>query len=92
MEEHIGEVYDGVICGITQWGIYVELPNTVEGLIHVSVLSGDFFYYNEESYEMIGRDTGKTYKLGERIRVQVKSVDRLIGTVDLMLPEITDLV
>ncbi len=90
MEEHIGEVYDGVICGITQWGIYVELPNTVEGLIHVSVLSGDFFYYNKESYEMIGRDTGKTYKLGERIRVQVKSVDRLIGTVDLMLPEITD--
>lgn len=87
MEDHIGEVYDGVISGITQWGIYVELPNTVEGLIHVAVLSGDFFYYNEETYEMIGQETGKTYKLGEHIRIQVKSVDRLSGTVDFMIPE-----
>lgn len=87
MEDHIGEVYDGVISGITQWGFYVELPNTVEGLIHVAVLSGDFFYYNEETYEMIGQETGKTYKLGEHIRIQVKSVDRLSGTVDLMIPE-----
>ena len=87
MEDHIGEIYDGVISGITQWGIYVELPNTVEGLIHVSVLSGDFFYYDEESYEMVGRDTGKTYKLGEKVTIQVKGVDRLTGTVDFMVPE-----
>lgn len=87
MEDHIGERYEGVISGITQWGIYVELPNTVEGLIHVSILSGDFFYYDEETYEMVGRDTGKTYKLGERITIQVKGVDRLTGTVDFMLPE-----
>ena len=87
MEDHIGERYEGVISGITQWGIYVELPNTVEGLIHVSILSGDFFYYDEETYEMVGRDTGKTYKLGERLTIQVKGVDRLTGTVDFMLPE-----
>ena len=90
MEEHIGESYEGVISGITQWGIYVELPNTVEGLIHVSTLSGDFFYYDEETYEMVGRDTGKTYKLGQRITIQVKGVDRMSGTVDFMIPEEMD--
>lgn len=88
MEEHIGEIYDGVISGITQWGIYVELPNTVEGLIRVSTLSGDFFYYDEESYEMVGRDTGMTYKLGQRITIQVKGVDRMAGTVEFMIPEV----
>ena len=87
MEAHIGERYEGVISGITQWGIYVELPNTVEGLIHVSALSGDFFYYNEETYEMVGRDSAKTYKLGQRITIQVKGADRLAGVVDFMLPE-----
>lgn len=87
MEAHIGETYEGVISSITQWGIYVELPNTVEGLIHVSTLEGDFFYYNEETYEMVGRDSGKTFKLGQRITIQVKGVDRLAGTVDFMLPE-----
>ena len=75
MEERIGEIYEGVISGITQWGIYVELPNTVEGLIHVAALPGDYFCYDENSYEMVGQNTGKTYKLGERIRIQVKSED-----------------
>ena len=87
MEDHVGERYEGVISGITQWGIYVELPNTVEGLVHVSALAGDFFYYNEETYEMVGRDTGKTYKLGQRITVQVKGADRLAGVVDFIIPE-----
>ena len=87
MEAHIGEIYEGVISSITQWGIYVELSDTVEGLIHVSSLEGDFFYYNEETYEMVGRDTGKTFKLGQRITVQVKGADRLAGAVDFMLPE-----
>ncbi len=87
MEAHIGEIYEGVISSITQWGIYVELPNTVEGLIHVSTLEGDFFYYNEETYEMVGRDSGKTFKLGQRITIQVKGADRLAGAVDFMLPE-----
>ena len=90
MEERIGEIYEGVVSGITQWGIYVELPNTVEGLIHVSTLPGDYFYYNESTYEMVGQDTGKTYKLGERITIQVKSVDRFTRTVDFTIPEEDD--
>ena len=87
MEERIGEIYEGVVSGITQWGIYVELPNTVEGLIHVSTLPGDYFYYNESTYEMVGQDTGRTYKLGDRITIQVKGVDRFTRTVDFMIPD-----
>lgn len=86
MEERIGEVYDGVICGITQWGLYVELPNTVEGLIHVSALAGDYFYYDEEACEMVGKESGVSYKLGQRVTVQVKGVDRLARTVDFIFP------
>lgn len=86
MEERIGEIYDGVISGITQWGIYVELQNTVEGLIHVSALAGDYFYYDEEACEMVGRETGVAYKLGQRVTVQVKGVDRLARTVDFVFP------
>ena len=71
MEERIGNIYEGVISGITAWGIYVELPNTVEGMIHVSKLEGDYFYYREETYEMTGRDTGRTFKLGEKVRIAV---------------------
>ena len=87
MEEHIGEVYEGVISGITQWGIYVELPNTVEGLIHVAALTDDYYYYDESAYEMRGQDTGRTFKLGERVAVQVKDVDRSLRTVDFVLYE-----
>lgn len=86
MEERIGELYDGVISSITQWGIYVELPNTVEGLIHVSTLAGDYFYYDGEACEMVGKESGVTYKLGQRVTVQVKSVDLLAKTVDFVFP------
>lgn len=86
MEDHIGEVYEGVISGITQWGLYVELPNTVEGLIHVSALPGDYFYYDESTYEMVGKESGIVYQLGQRLNVQVKGVDLMARTVDFMLP------
>ncbi|MDE6748732.1 MAG: ribonuclease R [Lachnospiraceae bacterium] len=82
MANHIGEIYEGVISGITSWGIYVELPNTVEGMIHVSKLPGDYFYYDENSYEMIGQDTGKKYVLGEQIKIRVDGVERFTGTID----------
>lgn len=82
MSFHIGEEFDGVISGVTAWGIYVELPNTVEGMIHVSKLPGDYYFYKEDTYEMVGRDTGKTYSLGRKIRVVVDSVDMNLRTVD----------
>ncbi|MCM1175920.1 MAG: ribonuclease R [Blautia sp.] len=86
MEGHIGEVFEGVISGITSWGIYVELPNTVEGMIHVSKLPGDYFYYDESAYEMVGQDTGKKYRLGESLQVCVDGVERMTRSVDFSIP------
>lgn len=85
MEQKIGEVFEGVISGVTSWGIYVELPDTVEGMIHVSRLSGDYYYCNEETYEMIGRDTGRCFKLGQKIRIMVDGVDYLQKSIDFVL-------
>ena len=64
MAERFGQEFEGVISSITKWGIYVELPNTIEGLIHVTNLYDDHYNYIEERYEMVGEHTGKTYKLG----------------------------
>ena len=87
MEERIGNIYEGVISSITAWGVYVELPNTIEGMIHVSMLPGDYFYYEEESYEMVGQATDKRYKLGERIKVRVNGTDKIARTIDFVIPE-----
>lgn len=82
MEQHIGETYMGVISGVTEWGFYVELPNTVEGLVHVTTLTDDYFHYNESTYELIGEATGRRYKLGQRIEVVVSGTDRWMRTID----------
>lgn len=87
MAEHIGESYEGVISGVTNWGIYVELENTVEGLVHISKIPGDYFSYREESYELIGAATGKKYVLGQRVKVIVNSVDMVLRAVDFILDE-----
>lgn len=89
MENKIGQIYEGVVSGITAWGIYVELANTVEGMIHVSKLTGDYYYCNEETYEMIGRDTGNCFKLGQKIRIMVDGVDHMQKSIDFVLaPEL----
>ncbi len=87
MEDRIGESFDGVISGVTSWGIYVELPDTVEGLIHVSKLSGDYFCYHEESCEMVGERTGRCFKLGMPVRITVDSCDRFNKTIDFSLDD-----
>ena len=84
MERRIGEVFEGVISGMNPYGFYVELPNTVEGMVRVSELDGDYYVFNEERYEMVGERTGKKYKLGQPIRVQVVSVDRYLKTIDFL--------
>lgn len=82
MQQHLGEVYEGVISGVTRWGAYVELPNTVEGLVHVSNMMDDHYEYVEDSYEMVGEHTGKTYRLGQPVKIKVLSVDKLSRTID----------
>lgn len=87
MEQHIGEICEGVISGVTEWGFYVELPNTIEGLVHVTTLTGDYFRYQEETYELIGETTGVRYKLGQKVQVEVTGTDRLLRTIDFRLAE-----
>ena len=87
MSQHLWEVYEGVISGVTAWGIYVELPNTVEGLVRAASLQGDYFEYNENEYAMVGTHTGKAYKLGEKVRVQVVAADKMTRTIDFELAE-----
>lgn len=87
MEDHIGEIYEGVISSITAWGVYVELPNTIEGMIHVSMLPGDYFYYDEETYEMVGQATDIRYKLGQTLKVRVNATDKISRTIDFVIPQ-----
>ena len=82
MSEHIGEVFEGVISGVTEWGFYVELPNTVEGLVHVTTLTDDYYHYDERSYELVGETTNSRYKLGQKIKVYVASTDKIVRTID----------
>ena len=87
MEARIGESFEGVISGVTGWGIYVELPNTVEGLVHVSKMTDDFYVYDEQRCEMRGEDTGRVWRLGMRVRVRAVSCERSSRTVYFELTE-----
>ena len=87
MQQRIGQTFEGVVSGITAWGIYVELPNTVEGLVHVSKLPGDYYFYNESTYEMVGDATGRVFKLGMPVKVCVEDCDKMTRTIDFSLVE-----
>ncbi len=82
MSEHIGERFTGVISSVTAWGMYVELPDTIEGMVHVTSLRDDFYQYIEETYELVGETTGKRYKLGQTVEVTVVGTDELMRTID----------
>ena len=85
MSKRIGKEYDGVISGVTSWGLYVELPNTVEGLIHISTIPGDYYHYNEAACEMVGEATGRCFKLGMPVRIEVEDCDRFMRTINFRL-------
>ena len=87
MSHHLWEEFDGVISGVTAWGIYVELPNTVEGLVRTASLQGDYFEYNESACAMVGVHTGKSYAIGQKVRVQVTGADKMTRTIDFELVE-----
>ena len=85
MSYHLGEEFEGIISGVTGWGLYVELPNTVEGLVHVNTLRDDYYVFDQESYELCGEMTKKVYKLGDKVRVRVAEADKMLKTVDFEL-------
>ncbi len=85
MEQHIGEAFEGVISGVTEWGFFVELENTVEGLVRVTELADDFYQYYEDTYELVGEATNRRYKLGQKVQVRVEHCDRIMRTIDFAL-------
>lgn len=87
MSRHVGEVYEGVISGLTRWGMYIELENTVEGLVHVANMPDDHYDYDENGFRMVGERTGKMYKLGQRVFVRVTGADVFMRTVDFEIAD-----
>ena len=90
MSYHIGEEFEGIISGVTGWGFYVELPNTVEGLVHVNTLRDDYYTFDQEAYELRGDVTHKVFALGQKVRVRVADADTMLKTVDFVLAEEQD--
>ena len=86
MSAHIGEYFDGVISGVTNWGIYVELPNTIEGMVSVNNMRG-YYVFDENHYEMFNETTHQTYKLGQKVRVVVVDTNEISRTIDFMFAQ-----
>ena len=87
MADKVGEIYEGIISGVTGWGIYVELPNTIEGMVALNQLDDDFYEFDDKNMMVYGKRTKKTYRLGDRVLVYVAKVDRMMGTIDFMFED-----
>jgi len=87
MQDRIGQDFDGIISGVTGWGIYIELENTIEGMVSLNSMSDDFYNYDEESIRVVGERKGKTYSLGNRVRVRCVKADKETRTIDFQLIE-----
>ncbi len=88
MSDKLGAIFEGVISGVTEWGLYVEIiENQCEGMIHIRELADDFFEYDEENYCIKGRSTGKVYTLGDRVNVEVVKADLQKKQLDYRLAE-----
>ncbi len=82
MESHIGEIYEGVISSVTSFGFFVELPNLIEGLVHVNSLKGDYFNYVPELLSLIGNSTKKTYRIGDKVKVKCVGASKERAMID----------
>ena len=87
MEQYIGEEFEGVISGVMEYGLYVELPNTVEGLVRITDMWDDYYIFLQDTYELIGETTRKSYSLGQKVRIKVLSVDKVMRTIDFVLAD-----
>ncbi|MBQ9762824.1 MAG: ribonuclease R [Phascolarctobacterium sp.] len=85
MEEHIGEEFDGVVSGVTAFGMFVELPNGVEGLVHISSLMDDYYEFYEERYALVGTHTKNQYRLGDKVRIEVLQVNIQDVSIDFIM-------
>ncbi|MGY5338531.1 ribonuclease R [Levilactobacillus spicheri] len=85
MADHVGEEFDAVVSSVMKFGMFVELPNTIEGLIHISRMQDDYYEYVEKYLALVGRNTRRTYRIGQAIRVKVVHVDKEQSEIDFDL-------
>ena len=90
MKNHIGEHFTGVISGVTTWGFFVELDNTVEGMVPLQALLDDYYIFDEQQYKLFGEHTGRIFTLGQKVDIVVLSADKETKTIDFMLEEFYD--
>jgi ribonuclease R len=86
LQDQIGKIFDGHISGVSKWGIFVELKKSkCEGLVRYNEMPGDYYYLDEENYRVIGQNFGKTFRLGDEVKVKVKKVDLLQKKLDFVI-------
>ena len=85
MEDKIGNVYDGIISSVTNFGIFVELENTVEGLIRFEDLGDEYFIYNESNRTLIGEKSNKIYKIGDKVKIKVIKASKEAREIDFAI-------
>ena len=82
MQSRIGQEYDGIVSSVTAFGLFVELPNTIDGLVHISTLKDDYYHYDAQYLQLVGERTGNTYRMSDRVRIKVISASKLDGQID----------
>ena len=85
MENYVGEVFEGIVSGVTNWGLFVELDNSCEGMVSAASMADDFYVYDEQSLRLIGERTHKEYTLGQKVKIRVLSADRLTKAIDFRI-------
>ena len=85
MESKIGEEYEGIISSITSFGMFVELENTIEGLVRLADINDDYYIYDDINKQLIGKETGKIYKLGQKVKIKVANADKQTRKIDFWL-------
>lgn len=85
MEDYVGDSFSGVVSGVTSWGIYVELPNTVEGMVRLADMDDDQYEFEEDKYRVKGHYSGREYRMGQKVQVKVERVDKLTKTIDFVM-------
>jgi ribonuclease R len=87
MSGHLGEVTEAQVTGVTGWGIYVQRPDTIEGLVHVSTLKGDYYIFDENTMTLTGKTGGRVFEIGQKLRVKAVRADARLRQIDFVLAE-----
>lgn len=84
-EDKVGMVFEGIVTSVTNFGMFVELPNTVEGLVHISTLDNDYYTFDNAHLQLVGERSKQTFKLGDTVKIKVKSASKKLGTIDFLV-------